>query len=80
MRSPRKSTAASTANSGVTFPAAPDTAGPSRSLPRTARIDTTTGKTQPTPAKIKPARQSKPRQSTKISAASQAATAELPIV
>ena len=51
-RSPRKSTANSTANSGVTLPAAPATAGPSLSLERTARIETTTGKMQPTAAKI----------------------------
>jgi len=80
MRSPRRRTANNTAKSGVTLPAAPATAGPRRSLERTDRIDTMTGKMQPTPAKISAARQSKLRQSTNSSAPSQAATMELPIV
>ena len=50
--SPRNSTAPSTANSGVTLPTAPATAGPNRSLERTAKMETTTGNTTPTPAKI----------------------------
>ena len=80
MRSPRRRTANNTAKSGVTLPAAPATAGPSSSFERTDRIDTTTGKMQPTPAKISAARQSNPCQSTNSSAPTQAATMELPMV
>ena len=62
------------------MPTAPATAGPSLSLERTARIETTTGKMQPTAAKIAAARSSKLRQSTNTRAAAQAKTIEPPIV